>query len=363
MHSSEAILQKSLEGKRISPEEGVQLYRCDLLRLGLAADAKVNQLYPTGQVTFVVDRNIHYTNTCVIDCSFCAFHRHPADPQAYVLTVDEILEKVRELVEWGGTQVMLQGGVNPSLPMEYYLNVLEAIKKRFPAILIHSFSVVELDAMAKNWGVPLRETLHLFKQAGLNSLPGGGAEILVEEVRRKISPLKMSAERWLHVMREVHDCGLKSTATMVFGHVETVEDRVEHMVKLRELQDETGGFRAFIPWSLSPEGTPRMRHFHRAGGEDYLRTVAIARLMLDNIPHLQSGWLTEGLKLAQVALRFGCDDMGGTLFEDKVLEPTGIKVNTRREDLIRLIREAGKQPAQRDTNYEILWVDHEVEIA
>ncbi|MFA6600934.1 MAG: cyclic dehypoxanthinyl futalosine synthase [Candidatus Omnitrophota bacterium] len=348
------ILEKRLEGARLTPEEGARLWDCDLLSLGRAAACLVRRLHPDRRVTFLVDRNISYTNACVIDCDFCAFYRRPGHREIYTLTHEQIFEKVRELAELGGTQVLIQGGLNPDLPLEYYLGLVRGIRERFPAIRIHSFSAIEMDMLSRKNRLSLPEIFRRFKEAGLNSLPGGGAEILVERVRRRISPKKISSDRWLEIMQTAHECGLRSTATMVFGHVETPAERIEHLVRIRELQDRTGGFRAFIPWSLSPRGTPRMSGWEEALGEDYLKTVAISRLMLDNVDHIQSGWLTEGLKLGQVALAFGCDDMGGTLLEDKVLEPTGIKVRTRREDLVRLIREAGFVPAERNTDYEIL---------
>ena len=352
----ERILDKRLSGGRINFEEGLLLYSCDLLKLGKAANELVKRQHPGGVVTFIVDRNVSYTNTCVVDCDFCAFYRSPGDPEAYTLSYEQVFQKIQELVDLGGTQALIQGGVNPQLPLEYYLNLIRAVREKFPTVHVHSFSVVEFDMISKKFRLPLEEIFRRFKEAGLNSLPGGGAEILVERVRKIISPKKASSERWIEVMRTAHKAGLRSTATMVFGHMETIEERMMHLMKIRGLQDETGGFRAFIPWTLSPQGTPRMSQFRPAGGEDYLKTVAISRLVLDNIEHIQSGWLTEGLKLGQIGLAFGCDDMGGTLMEDKVLEPTGIQVHTRREDLIRLIREAGFIPAQRDTNYKILHV-------
>lgn len=352
----ERILEKRLQGERLSLEEGILLYQCDLLRLGRAASQLVWQSRPDRVVTFIVDRNVSYTNTCVVDCDFCAFYRNPGHQEAYTLSYEQIFQKIQELVDMGGTQVLIQGGVNPQLPLEYYLDLLRAVREKFPTVHLHSFSVVEFDMISKKFRLPLEEVFRRFKEAGLNSLPGGGAEILMERVRKTISPKKAVSERWLEVMRTAHKAGLRSTATMVFGHMETIEERVAHILKIRELQDETGGFRAFIPWTLSPQGTPRMKHFRPAGGEDYLKTVAISRILLDNVQHIQSGWLTEGLKLGQIALAFGADDMGGTLLEDKVLEPTGIEVHTRREDLVRMIREAGYVPAQRDTNYKILHV-------
>jgi cyclic dehypoxanthinyl futalosine synthase len=353
MDSRGKILEKRLKGGRLTLEDGVKLYGCDLLSLGRAAEKLTPRVIPNA-VTFVVDRNISYTNVCTVGCDFCAFHCPPQAPGAYVLSKEEILEKVGELVRLGGTQVLIQGGVHPDLPLDYYLDMVRAIHEKFPEVHIHSFSAIEIDTLSKKNGVLLSALFRMFKQAGLNSLPGGGAEILVERVRKLISPAKISSDRWLEVMRTAHEESLKTTATMVFGHVETLEERILHLIRLRELQDATRGFRAFIPWSFVPQGTPGMSDIKPAGGDDYLKTVAISRLMLDNIDHIQSGWLTEGLRLGQIALAFGCDDLGGTLIEDKVLEPTGIKVGTRREDLIRLIKDAGFIPVQRDTNYKVL---------
>jgi cyclic dehypoxanthinyl futalosine synthase len=352
------VLEKRLKGERLTLEDGVGLYACDLLSLGEAAQKVTPRLVPDA-VTFVVDRNISYTNVCTVGCDFCAFHCAPGAPGAYVLSQEEILGKVAELEALGGTQVLIQGGIHPDLKLGYYLDMVRAVHEKFPRVHIHSFSAIEMEALSQKSGMPLPELFRKFKEAGLNSLPGGGAEILVERVRKLISPEKISSGRWLEVMRMAHESGLKTTATMVFGHVETKEERIMHLLRLRELQDETKGFRAFIPWSFVPQGTPGMSGIKPAGGDDYLKTAAISRLMLDNFEHIQSGWLTEGLRLAQIALAFGCDDMGGTLIEDKVLEPTGIRVRTRRQDLIRLIRDAGFTAVQRDTNYQVLKVFEE----
>ena len=357
MDRFDEILTKRLEGERISVDDAVELFSCDLLRLGKTADTLTRRLHPSMLRTFIVDRNISYTNACIIDCDFCAFYRRPGHAEAYTLSMEEISKKVEELAALGGTQALIQGGVNPALPLEFYLNMIRTLRQQFPTVQIHSFSVVEIDFIAKKERLPLRDVLLRFKEAGLNSIPGGGAEILVERVRDIISPKKMDSDGWIHFMREAHHVGLRSTATMVFGHIETLEERILHMERLRLLQDETNGFRAFICWTLSPNGTPRMSQFRQAGGEDYLKTLAISRIFLDNIENIQSGWLTEGIKLGQVALGFGANDMGGTLLEDKVLEPTGMSASgTRKEDLIRLIREAGYIPAQRNTNYEVLQV-------
>ena len=369
MDNHVAILQKRLNGGRLTLEDGVQLYACDLLTLGQAAQKLMPRLVPNG-VSFVVDRNISYTNVCTIGCDFCAFHCSPGHQDSFVLSQEEVLEKVQELVDLGGTQVLIQGGIHPDLPLDYYLDMVCAIHKKFPQIHTHSFSAIEMEELSKKSKTPLPELFGMFKEAGLNSLPGGGAEILVERVRKLISPAKISSDRWLEVMKIAHEAGLKTTATMVFGHIETLEERIVHLIRLRELQDQTHGFRSFIPWSFvpfEPDLTPGVNIKHRvlngvksAGGSDYLKTVAISRLMLDNFEHIQSGWLTEGLRMGQIALAFGCDDMGGTLIEDKVLEPTGIKIHTRREDLVRLIKAAGFIPVQRGTNYEILKIFEEV---
>ncbi|MBI4357891.1 MAG: dehypoxanthine futalosine cyclase [Candidatus Omnitrophica bacterium] len=350
------VLERAVAGERLNLEEGIGLFSCDLLSLGKAATLVRDRLHPSGIITFIVDRNVSYTNACFVDCDFCAFYRRPRDPEAYTLTLDQIFDKIQELVDLGGTQVLIQGGVNPDLGLDFYLNMIRQVHARFPQVHIHSLSVVEIDFIAKKEKMPLREVLIQLKEAGLNSIPGGGAEILVERVRKLISPKKIDSDGWLDFHRVAHGLGLRSTATMVFGHVETIEERVIHLERLRSLQDETGGFRAFIPWTLSPHGTPRMSQFEPAGGTDYLKTLAVSRLFLDNILNIQSGWLTEGLKMGQVGLAFGANDIGGTLIEDKVLEPTGIEVKTRPEDLIRLIQEAGYTPAQRNTNYEILKV-------
>ena len=357
MDPLDEILAKRQAGQRLTVEEGVELFSCDLLRLGKTADTLTRKLHPTPFRTFIVDRNISYTNACFIDCDFCAFYRRPGHPEAYTLSMEEILKKVGDLVALGGTQVLIQGGVNPALPLSFFLDMIRTVRREYPSVQIHSFSVVEIDFLAKKERLPLREVLVQLKEAGLNSIPGGGAEILVERVRDKISPKKIDSDGWIDFMRAAHQVGLRSTATMVFGHVETLRERVLHMERLRELQDETHGFRAFISWTLSPHGTPRMSQFRQAGGEDYLKTLAVSRLFFDNLENIQAGWLTEGIKIGQAALAFGANDMGGTLLEDKVLEPTGIDAShTRKEDLIRLIREAGYIPAQRNTNYEILHV-------
>lgn len=351
---SEEVIERSLAGERLSLEDGVLLYEADLASLGFAASRMRERLHPGRRVTFVLDRNIYHTNVCVSECAFCAFSKAAGDPGAYTLSCDEILDKVGELWEQGGTQVLIQGGLNPGLGLEYYAEVIRAVKSQFPGIHVHSFSPPEVDMLAEREGIPYREVLLKLKEAGLNSLPGGGAEILADRVRARISPQKISAQNWLAVMREAHSVGLRSTATMVFGHVETLEERILHLLAIRGLQDETGGFRAFIPWSMCPRGTPGLSDLPMTGGEDYLRTVAISRLMLDNVPHVQAGWVTEGHRLAQAALEFGANDMGGVLMEELVIRATGVQFETRLADMLWLIRSAGYIPVQRNTNYETI---------
>ncbi|MBI4550238.1 MAG: dehypoxanthine futalosine cyclase [Candidatus Omnitrophica bacterium] len=354
MTIAEKVIEKRLRGERLSLEDGILLYEADLTLLGTAAKQVRNRLHPDNRVTFVIDRNIYYTNVCVADCSFCAFYRRPGESESYTLHKEEIFRKIQALVDIGGTQLLIQGGLNPELRLEYYVDLVRSIKEAFPQVHIHSFSPPEIDIIAKLERMSYQEVLARLKEAGLNSLPGGGAEILVDRVRKILSPKKISADNWIKVCRAAHEVGLKTTASMVFGHVETIEERIIHLLKIRALQDEAGGIRAFITWSMSTKGTPGLEHLPLASGEDYLRTVAVSRLMLDNVPSVQSGWVTEGHKLAQVALEFGANDMGGTLMEELVIEPTGIQHKTRTEDLVRLIERAGYSAAQRNTNYEIV---------
>lgn len=354
MNVAEKVIEKRLRGERLNLEDGILLYEADLVLLGRAAKEIRNRLFPENRVTFIVDRNIYYTNVCVADCSFCAFYRRPGHNEGYVLDREEIFRKIHALIEIGGTQVLIQGGLNPELRLNYYVDLVRTIKEAFPQIHIHSFSPPEVDMIAKLEKMTYYQVLSALKEAGLNSLPGGGAEILVDRVRNILSPKKISSDNWLKVIRAAHEVGLKTTASMVFGHIETIEERIIHLLKLRDLQDETSGIRAFITWSMSTKGTPGLSHLPVASGEDYLRTVAVSRLMLDNIPSIQAGWVTEGHKLAQVALEFGANDMGGTLMEELVIEPTGIQYKTTPSDLIRLIQRAGYQAAQRNTNYEVI---------
>lgn len=349
-----SILNEFISGKRLTSEKASFLFSADLVELGQAASKIRQQKHPNQVVTFVIDRNISYTNLCTIGCDFCAFHKKPGEAASYILSIDEILEKVSELKKLGGTQVMIQGGVNPEIRLSYLIEMVSAIHSRFPEIKVHSFSAVELVCLAEREKISVEDLLLRLKKAGLNSIPGGGAEILVDRVRKAVSSKKIDAEKWIDFMKTAHRIGFKTTATMVFGYSESCEDRVSHLDRIRTLQDETGGFRSFIPWTLAPRNTPAMTQFEAAGGIDYLKTLAISRLFLDNIPNIQAGWLTEGINLAQVGLAFGANDMGGILIEDKVLEPTGIQVKTEVNDIVCAIQKAGYISAQRDTDYNIL---------
>ncbi len=360
--SASQLLLKSLRGERLSLEEGVALWEgASLLELGHAANEVRKRFHPHEQVTFVVDRNINYTNICITHCKFCNFYRKPSDPEAYLLEYPALKQKIQELVDIGGTQVLMQGGLHPGLKIEYYEDLVSRIKSDFPRIDLHTFSAAELTHIAKISGLTLSQTLNRLREAGLDSIPGAGGEILVDRVREIISPYKIKSQEWLDVMETAHGLGMKTTATMVFGSVETVAERMEHLVRIRELQDRTKGFTAFIPWSFQSSGTELVNQiqrenvpFYEATGDEYLRMVTLSRLMLDNIPNLQASWVTQGLKMGQVSLAFGCNDMGGTMMEENVVSKAGTCHQTNAEEIIHAIRRAGKKPAQRTTQYEIL---------
>jgi cyclic dehypoxanthinyl futalosine synthase len=325
----------------------------DLLEVGARAHEVRERLVPGPRATYIIDRNINYTNVCVSGCRFCAFHCKPEAPEAYVLSRDEIHEKIQETLDLGGTAVMMQGGLHPDLDVTYFEDLFRSIKERFD-ITIHSLSAPEIVHIARISHLSVGEVLRRLKEAGLDSLPGGGAEILVDRVRERLAPGKANTEEWLDVMRQAHEQGIPGTATMMFGSVESLEDRVEHLRAIRELQDETGGFRAFIPWSFQPGRTSLEGSTEQATGVDYLMTLAVSRLYLDNVPHIQASWVTQGLKMGQVALRFGADDLGSTMIEENVVAATGLRVKANEDDLVRAIREAGFVPAQRRTDYTIV---------
>ncbi len=344
------------QGRRLSPTEGEALLgEPDLFRLGAAAYGVRRRLHPEGYVTFIRDRIINYTNVCTTGCRFCAFHRPPGHPEAYVRSREEIFRRIDEMVKVGGTTVFLQGGHHPDLGIGYYEELFSSVKARYPRLYLHSLAASEIDHIARVSGLSLEDTLRRLQRAGLDSLPGGGAELLVDRIRQRVSPRKISARRWLEVHEVAHRLGMESTATMVFGFGETPAERIEHLEKLRRLQDRTGGFRSFIHWSLSTSHTALGRTVP-PGGVDYLRMLAVARLYLDNFRHMHSGWVTEGARLAQVALDFGADDLGSVLMEELVLAATGVSYSYKSEEFMRIIRGAGRIPAVRDSRYEILEV-------
>lgn len=322
----------------------------DPVELGRRADAERRKRFDD-TVTFIVDRNINYTNVCVNECRFCAFFRRKESRDAYLLTYDEILEKVRETVETGGTQVMIQGGLYPDLGLEYYEKMLSLIKSKYD-ITIHSFTATEIQHFARQAGISILDCLKRLQAAGLDSLPGGGAEILVDEIRQKVSPKKIMTEDWLHVMECAHSIGMESTATMVIGLGETMAQRVEHMEKIRRLQDRTGGFRAFITWTFQPGNTELGGE--KTSGWDYMRTLAMTRLYMDNVAHIQGSWVTQGERIGQLTLGFGADDLGSIMLEENVVRAAGTAYDMSIKKMADLIRGAGKKPAQRDTEYRII---------
>ncbi len=346
------VEEKVLAGERLSAEDGLTLFQVtNLPHLAFLADTVRRRKRPEREVTYVIGRIINYTNVCWVKCTFCAFYRLPGHQEGYVLSREEIFQKIEELVDHGGTEVLFQGGLNPALKIDYYEDTFRAIKERFP-VDIHGLSPAELIYLAKISHLSLRDTLRRLQAAGMGSIPGGGAEILVEEVRQTISPLKDTVEEWLDCMRTAHHVGLPSSATMMFGSVETAEQRVEHFLRLRSLQDETRMFTAFVAWNFQPEGTEL--NGKRASAFDYLRTMAVARLMLDNFANIQASWLTQGPKVAQIALDYGVSDLGSTIFEERVVSAGGAKFMASREDIERVIRDAGYIPRVRNTRYEIL---------
>jgi len=351
-----AIRDKVEAGKRLDRAEGRWLLtEAPLLDLGsLAQDARFRRI-PERRVTFVVDSNPNYTNVCVTDCQFCAFYRKPGDPEAYTLSVDDVLRKVEAASLGGATTVLLQGGHNPDLPLDYYLSLVRETRRRFPSVTPHFFSASEIHTMALTSGLAVPDVIARLKEAGQTTLPGGGAEVLSERVRTRIAPKKGGPGAWLEVHREAHRQGLKSTATMMYGHVEEPEDVLDHWDAIRDLQDEHGGFTAFVPWSFKPGNTLLEKWItHYKGPSAYLRMLGASRLYLDNFPHVQASWFSEGKRTGQVALHWGADDFGGTLFEENVHAAADYVNRTSVAEIVTLIRDAGFTPAQRTTTYEIL---------
>jgi len=354
----EYIDDKSRAGERLTREEGLALLReGELLEIGGIAEEIRYRKNQNPWVTFVVDTNPNYTNICNVDCIFCAFYRHDGEEGEYTYSVDHMIQKFKESAQKGVTTVLLQGGVNPKLPFDYYLEMIRRTRAEVPEVHPHFFSTSEIRGMAEVSGLSIHEVLRQLKEAGLNTIPGGGAEILSDRVKKKISNKKGTSADWLEVMREAHLLGYKTTATMMYGHLETDEDIIEHLEVVRKLQDETGGFTAFIPWSFKPGNTPLEKIIPTyATPTRYLQMLALSRIYLDNFPHIQASWFSEGKKIGQVALHFGADDFGGTLVEENVHAAANFVNKTSTEEVITLIQESGFVPAQRTTLYEILKV-------
>ncbi|MCK9590228.1 MAG: dehypoxanthine futalosine cyclase, partial [Terrimicrobiaceae bacterium] len=357
--AEDELVDKILEGERITPDDARELHRLPLEMLGSLADArrksaKADAYDGKGNevVTYIVDRNVNYTNVCNVYCKFCAFYRTEKDDDHYVLTLDQIDEKLDELAAEGGVQVLLQGGHHPKLGIDFYLAMLSHIREKYPRINIHGFSPPEFNHFSEVFGMPVREVISQFIGAGLGSIPGGGGEILVDAVRDRIAPLKCKSDAWLEVMRQAHQLGLRSSATMMFGHVESLDDRIEHLGRLRDLQDETGGFTAFICWTFQPEHT-KLRA-ETVTSAEYLRTQAIARIFLDNFENVQSSWVTQGPKIGQIALQFGANDFGSVMMEENVVSSAGTSFRLGASDIERLIREAGYGPRRRSTRSRLL---------
>ncbi len=324
-----------------------------LLELGREADRMRRERHPSNTVTYIVDRNINYTNVCVADCGFCAFYRRPKHGEGYTLSFEQIGAKIEETKALGGVQILIQGGHNPYIPFEWYLDLLRYIKRHHP-IHVHGFSPSEVDFFAKTFRMDAVEVIRELQGAGLDSIPGGGGEILVQRVRDVVAPKKAGADRWLEIMELAHGEGMKTSVTMMYGIGETLAERIEHLERVREVQRRTGGFTAFITWPLQPENTPTMSHMPKTDAVEYLRTVAIARIVLDNVPNLQSSWVTMGMKVGQLALTFGCNDFGSLMIEENVVSAANTTFRTTTDELERLIRDAGFTPARRRQDYSII---------
>jgi cyclic dehypoxanthinyl futalosine synthase len=349
------VLERALTGERIGEGDALALLRSrDLVRIGRAADELRGRKVDPKRVTFIIDRNVNYTNVCHTDCDFCAFYRRPGDRrEGYLLPKPVIFKKIEETLAIGGTGLLMQGGHHPDLGIEYYEDLFRSIKERY-RVHLHVLSPPEIQHIARRSKLSIPQTLSRLRDAGLDSIPGGGAEILVDRVRDLIAPKKTRSAEWLGVMRDAHRLGVSSTATMMYGHVETLEDRVEHLRKIRELQDETGGFRAFISWTFQADGNrlaARVPPDSMPTSFDYLLTQAVSRIYLDNVDHIQSSWVTQGMKVGQVALGFGADDMGSVMIEENVVSAAGTTHRATTDDFVRAIKALGKVPVQRDTLY------------
>lgn len=350
----DSILRRAIDGERISADDALRLLSSnDLAAIGSAADQVSKRMHPEPHRTYNVDRNVNYTNICTAVCNFCAFYRGPKSDEGYVLPRPVLLEKVRETVELGGNQILLQGGLHPKFTLEWYEEMLGDIKQAYPQVNIHGFSPPELHHFTKVNKLPIETVLARLKAAGLGSIPGGGAEILVDQVRSELTRGKVMTDDWLNVMRVWHRMGGNSTATMMFGHVETLAHRVEHLQRVRDLQDETGGFTAFICWTFQPENT-ELSHVSPVGSFEYLKTQAVSRLFLDNVPNIQSSWVTQGLKIGQLAMTFGANDMGSLMIEENVVAEAGTVHFLTLDQIREAISELGYQPRQRDVFYNLV---------
>ena len=356
----DGLSEKVIAGQRISADDALLLARWPLEELGVLATtrrdlAKASAYEGKGRqiVTYIVDRNINYTNVCNVYCKFCAFYRTEKDPDHYVLSFEQIDQKLDELSALGGVQILMQGGHHPKLTLAWYLDLLHHIREKYPHINIHGFSPPEFQHFAETFDMPLREVITEFKKAGLGSIPGGGGEILVDRVRKKIAPLKCNSNQWLEVMHIAHELGLNSSATMMFGHVETMEDRIEHLQRVRDQQDRSGGFTAFICWTFQPQHTV-LKIAQPAGVAEYLRMQALARIFLDNIENIQSSWVTQGPGIGQVALKYGANDFGSVMMEENVVSSAGTTFRLNAPQIESLIRDAGYEPRRRDNWYKLL---------
>jgi cyclic dehypoxanthinyl futalosine synthase len=356
---SDSLIDKVLDGERISREEARELYHLPLNELGALADArrklaKADAFDGRGNeiVTYIIDRNINYTNVCNVYCKFCAFYRTEKDADHYVISHAELDQKLDELTAVGGVQILLQGGHHPGLKIDFYLDMLSHIRGKYPHINIHGFSPPEFNHFSEVFGMPIAEVITRFREAGLGSIPGGGGEILVDRIRNRIAPLKCDSDHWLEVMSIAHRMGMNSSATMMFGHVETLTDRLEHLQRLRDAQDETGGYTAFICWTFQPDNT-KLRA-EPVGSAEYLRMQALSRIFLDNFPNVQSSWVTQGPRVGQIALSYGANDFGSVMMEENVVSKAGTSFRLDSSMIERLVSEAGYEPRRRNNWYQLL---------
>ena len=346
----EKIAKKIDSGKLLTRKDALFLLtEADLLEVGKLADNIRRKKHPHNRVTFVVDRNVNYSNVCESKCKFCAFYRNAEDSDAYLLDFETIFAKIQELVDNGGTQLLMQGGLHPTLKIDWFEDLFRQIKERFPQVQIHSLSPAEVIHVAKLSGITMKKCLQRMQAAGLASVPGGGAEVLVDDVRQEISPNKIGWKQWASVMEQAHKLGMRTTATMMFGSKESPADIVEHLFRVRDIQKKTGGFTAFIPWTFQPDNTELGGE--TASGVEYLKVLALSRIILDNIENIQASWVTQGSMMAQVALFFGANDLGGTMLEENVVAAAGIKFRMSKDEVVELARGAGFVPAQRTTGY------------